>query len=110
MKQIHKAVQALESDNKIWAATLDFVEEAEKAEKNLQGKFPRANMHMQIFRNNPSKVVWLYYQILMMAKMSKTEISAKILKRKKNYSFYYRNHTKSFSAHSQSKVFPLNQT
>ena len=35
---------------------------------------------------------------------------AKILKRKKNQSFYYQNHTKSFSAHGQSKVFPLNQT
>ena len=34
-----------------------------------------------------------------MAKMSRTEISAKILKRKKNQNFYYQNHTKSFSAH-----------
>ena len=39
----------------------------------------------------------------MMAKMGKTEISAKILKRKKNQSFYYQNHTKSFSAHGQRK-------
>ena len=38
---------------------------------------------LQIFRNNPSSVVWLYYQILMTAKMSKTEISAEKLKRKK---------------------------
>ena len=45
-----------------------------------------------------------------MAKMSKTEISAKIQKRKKKQSFYYQNHTKSFSAHGQGKVFPLNQT
>ena len=28
----------------ILAAILDFVEEAENAEKNLQGKFPRANI------------------------------------------------------------------
>ena len=28
----------------------------------------------------------------------------------KNQSFYNRNHTKSFSAHGQGKVFPLNQT
>ena len=45
-----------------------------------------------------------------MAKMSRTEISAKILKRKKNQSFYYQNHTKSFLDHGQGKVFPLNQT
>ena len=30
----------------------------------------------------------------MIAEMNKTEISAKILKRKKNLSFYYQNHTK----------------
>ena len=48
--------------------------------------------------------VWLYYLILMMTKMSRTEISAKILKRQ---SFYYQNHTKSFSAHDQGKVFPF---
>ena len=46
----------------------------------------------------------------MITKMNKTEKSAKILKRKKNHSFYYQNHTKSFSAHDQSKVFHLNQT
>ena len=44
-----------------------------------------------------------------MAKMSKTEIPAKILKRKiLDQSFYYQNHTKNFSAHGQGKVFPLN--
>ena len=35
----------------------------------------------------------------MIAKMSKTEISANF--------FYYRNHTKNYSAHVQGKVFPL---
>ena len=44
MKQIHEAVQALESD-RILAAILDFVEEAEKRQQNLPGKSPRANMH-----------------------------------------------------------------
>ena len=44
-----------------------------------------------------------------MAKMRKTEISAKILKRKK-IKVYYQNNTKSFPAHVQGKVFPLNQT
>ena len=37
MKQIHKAVQALESD-------IGF-RRPKNAEKNLQGKFPRANMY-----------------------------------------------------------------
>ena len=53
----------------------DFVEEAENAGK-------KATI-LQIFRNNPSRGVWLYYHILMMAKMSKTKISIKIQKRKK---------------------------
>ena len=44
----------------------------------------------------------------MIAEMNKTEISAKILKRKK--SFCYRNHTKNYSAHVQGKVLSLNQT
>ena len=38
---------------------------------------------LEIFRNNLSSGVWLYYQILMIAKMNKTEISAKIMKREK---------------------------
>ena len=68
----------------ILAAILDFVEEAEKRQKNVQGKFPRANICiLQVFRNNPSRGGWLYYQILMMANMSKTEIYAKIMKHKK---------------------------
>ena len=45
----------------------------------------------------------------MIAKMGKSEISTEILKRKKKKSFYYQNHTKSFSAHGQGKVSPLNQ-
>ena len=46
MKQIHKAVQApAREQQRIFAAILDFVEEAEKRPKNLQGKFPRGNMH-----------------------------------------------------------------
>ena len=45
MKQIHGAVQALESDIEFLAAILDTVEKAEKRKKKLQGKFPRANMH-----------------------------------------------------------------
>ena len=45
MKQIHEAVQALESDIRFWRPSLDFVKEAEKRKKNLPGKLPRANMH-----------------------------------------------------------------
>ena len=41
----------------------------------------------------------------MIAKMNKTEISAKILKLKIQ-SFYYQNHTKNKSVHVQGKVFP----
>ena len=64
----------------------------------MQKKNYRANVLgpiyiLEIFRNNLSRGVWLYYQILMVAKMSKTEISAKILKREKNQSFDYQNHT-----------------
>ena len=43
----------------------------------------------------------------MIAKMNKTDISAKILKSKKNRSFYYQNPTKNYSAHVRGKVFPL---
>ena len=110
MKQINKAVQALESDIGFWRSFLDFAEDGEKRRKIVHGNFLGPICILQIFRNNPSRGVWLYYQILMTAKMSKTEISDKILKRKKNLSFYYQNHTKSFSAHVRGKVFPLNQT
>ena len=51
---------------------------------------------LQIFRNNLSRGVWLYYRILMMAKMSKTEIYAKILKRKKIKVFIIRITPKAF--------------
>ena len=66
MKQIHEAVQALESDM-ILAAILDFVKEAEK--RNAKEIY-RANSLgpiciLQIFRKIPSRDGWLYYQILM---------------------------------------------
>ena len=77
MKQIHKAVQALESDIGFWRPSWILL----KKLKNAENLGPICIL--QIFRNNLSRVVWLYYKILMMAKMSKTEISAKILKRKK---------------------------
>ena len=64
--------------------------------KNYRANFLGPICILQIFRNNPSRVVWLYYQILMMAKMSKTEISAKILKRKKIKVFIIRITLKAF--------------
>ena len=45
MKQIHKAVQALESDIGFWRPSWILFNKLNNAEKILQGKFPRANMH-----------------------------------------------------------------
>ena len=42
---MHKEVQALESDIGFWRPSWILLEELKNAEKNLQGKFPRANMH-----------------------------------------------------------------
>ena len=91
MKQIHEAVKALE---RILAAILDFVEEAEQHKKNYRENFPGPICILQIFRNNPSRGVYLYYQILMIAKMNKTKISDKILKRKKIKVFITESHQK----------------
>ena len=111
MKQIHKTVQALESDIGFWRTSWILLKKLKNANKIYRANFLRPICILKIFRNNLSRGVWLYYQILMMAKMCKTEIPAKILKRKiLDRSFYYQNHTKNFSAHGQGKVFPLNQT
>ena len=48
MKQIHEAVQALESDIGFWRPSWILLKKLKIAEKNLQGKFPRANMHTAI--------------------------------------------------------------
>ena len=88
MKQIHKAVQALESDIEFWRPSWILL----KKLKNFLGPI----CILQIFRNNPSRGVWLYFKILMMAKVSKTEISAKILKRKKIKVFIIRITPKDF--------------
>ena len=60
---------------------------------------------LQIFRNNPSRGVWLYYQILMMAKMSKKEISAKIQKREKIKVFIIRITPKAFQLTARVRYF-----
>ena len=55
--------------------------------------------------NNLSRGVWLYYQILKMAKMSKTEISAKIQKRKKIKVFIIRITPKAFQLTARVRSF-----
>ena len=80
IKQIHEAVQALESDIGFWLPSWILLK---KAEKNYRANSLEPIYLLQIFRNNPSRGVWLYYQILIMAKMSKSEISSKILLLKK---------------------------
>ena len=63
MEQIHKLVQALESDIEFWQLSwILLFKKLKNAEKILQGKFSRANMHTanEIFRNNPSRGVRLY--------------------------------------------------
>ena len=45
MKQIHKAIKALESDIGFWRPSWILLKKLKKAEKNVQGKFPRANKH-----------------------------------------------------------------
>ena len=44
MKQIHKAVQALESDIGFWRPSWILLKKLKNAKK-FTGKFPRANMH-----------------------------------------------------------------
>ena len=76
MTQIHEAVQALESDMGFWRPSWILLKKLTNAEKIYRANSLGPISILQIFRNNLSRGVWLYYQILMMAKMSKTEISA----------------------------------
>ena len=80
MKQIQKAVQALESDIGFWQSSWILLKKLKNAPKNYRANFLGPICILQFFRNNPGRGVWLYYQTLMMAKMSTTEISAKIQK------------------------------
>ena len=45
MKQIRKAVQALESDRGFWRPSWILLKKLKNAEKIVQGKFPMTNMH-----------------------------------------------------------------
>ena len=96
MEQIHKAVQALESDIKFWWLSWILLKKLKNAKKNYRANFLGPICILQIFGNNPSRGVWLYYQILMMAKISKTEINAKKLKRKEIKVFIIRITPKAF--------------
>ena len=58
MKQIHEAVQALESDM-IWAAILDFVKKTKKTPRKNYQKNSGPICILQIFRNNPSRGFWV---------------------------------------------------
>ena len=50
MKQIHEAVQALESDIGFWRPSWILLKKTEKHPKKLPGKFPRANKYLKINR------------------------------------------------------------
>ena len=68
--------------HRILAAILDFVQKVDKhTRKNYRANFLGPICKLEI-NNNQSRGLWLHYQILMMAKMNKTEISAERLKRK----------------------------
>ena len=94
MKQIYEAVQAPESDIGFWRPYWILLKKLKNVNKIYRENPLGPICILQIFWNNLSRGVYLYYQILMIARMNKTEISAEILKRNKNLSFYYRIHTK----------------
>ena len=73
--------------------------------KNYRANFLGPICILQIFGNNPSRGVWLYYQISMMSKMSKTEIYAKILNRKKIEVFIIRITPKAFQLTARVRSF-----
>ena len=75
--------ETLESGIGFWWPSWILLKKLKNAKKNYRENFLGPICILEIFRNNPSRGVWLYYQILIMAKISKTEISAKIMKRKK---------------------------
>ena len=102
MKQIHKAVQALESDIGFWRPSWILLK---KLKKITRANFLGPICILQIFRNDPSRGVWLYYQILMMTKMSRTEISDKIVKCKKIKVFIIRLTPKAFQLTARVRGF-----
>ena len=96
MKQIDEAVQALACAIGFWRPSWILLKKLKNIEKNVKANFLGPICILQIFRNNPSRGGWLYYQILMMAKMSKTKIYAKILRHKKIKVFIIRITPKAF--------------
>ena len=58
MKQIHKAVQALESDIGFWRPSWILLKKLKNVKKNYRAKIPRANKYLEIIGgNNPSRGV-----------------------------------------------------
>ena len=53
MKQIHEAVQALESDIGFWRPSWILLKQVKNAKKKINRQIPQASM--QIFGNNPSR-------------------------------------------------------
>ena len=107
MKQIYEAVQAPESDIEFWRPSWILLKKLKNANKIYRANSLGPICILQIFRKNLSRSVYLYYQILIIAKMNKIEISSKILKRKKIKVSIIRFTPKTISAHVQGKVFPL---
>ena len=54
MKQIHKAIQALESDIGLWWPSWILLKKLKNAKKKLPGTFPRPVYILQIFGNKSS--------------------------------------------------------
>ena len=101
MKQIDEAVQALACAIGFWRPSWILLKKLKNTEKNFLGPI----CILQIFRNNPIRAGWLYYQISMMAKLSKTEIYAKIQKRKKIKVFIIRITPKAFQLMARVRTF-----
>ena len=101
-----KINQALESDIGFWRPSWILLKKLKNDKKNLQGIFPGSICILEIIINNPSRDVWLDCQILMMSKMRKAEISAKIMKRKKINVFIIRIKPKAFQHTSRVRSFP----
>ena len=86
----------------ILAAILNFVEEAEKRPKKFTGQISMGQYaYWKYLEKFQERNVWLYYQILMMAKMSKTEM----IKRKKSKVFIIRITPKAFQLTSRVRSF-----
>ena len=88
-----------------WWPSWILLKKLKNAEKINRANFLGPIAILEIFRNNPKRGVWLYYQILMMAKISETEKSAQIVKHKKIKVFIIRITPKAFQLTSSVRSF-----